>query len=248
MKQGGIVLWGLRTIGKDCAPHPSARGGCRRVSVRARAQGMPLKSRIMKLDAPLDRRNRTRVVCAAAAAESPPRGAEAPVSWAALPGGVIDGGEIVILAIKPSMWRPAIEAAPWLAVVTIGALLIAALRTPLPGLSPTSSAQLILLVGFARLGLAIARWIPTWHVLTNRRIIDIHGVRAPVIISCPLVEIRNTYVRSGAMDKLLRVGTIIFVRRDEYDPPRIWPSIPKPEEVHVEIRRAIEHAIDNHGL
>jgi len=199
------------------------------------------------LDAPLDCRERTRIACAAAA-ESPPRGAEAPISWAALPGGVIDGGEIVILAIKPSMWKPAIDAAPWLAVATIGALLITALRTPLPGLSPTSSAQIILLVGLARLGLAIGRWIPTWHVLTNRRLIDIHGVRAPVIISCPLVEIRNTYIRSGAVDKLLRVGSIIFVKRDEYDPPRIWQSIPKPEEVHIEIRRAIEHAIDNHGL
>ena len=39
---------------------------------------------------------------AAAASESPPRAQELPTEWSDLPGGVVDGGEIVLMAIKPS--------------------------------------------------------------------------------------------------------------------------------------------------
>ena len=53
---------------------------------------------------------------AAATSEAPPHAAKAATHWTALPSGVVDGGEIVLLAIKPSMWRPLLDSAPWLIV------------------------------------------------------------------------------------------------------------------------------------
>lgn len=183
----------------------------------------------------------------AAASEAPPTVGEAALPWAVLPGGVVDGGEIVILAIKPSMWKPVFESATWLVAACLLAAVLTKLGRPIPGLSLVSTAQLILLIGFARLGLAIFRWVPTWQVLTNRRIIDIHGVRAPEATSWMLIDIRNTYLRPSHAERLLGLGSILFVSKHDGEPPRAWRCIAKAEEVHARVRRAIEQAIDQHG-
>jgi hypothetical protein len=173
--------------------------------------------------------------------------AERALPWAAFPGGVVDGGEIVILAIKPSMWRPVLESAAWLVTSWLLAAVLTWFGRPIPGLSITATAQLVLLVGLARLAVAIVRWIPTWYVLTNRRIIDIQGARTPKATSCALIDIRNTYQRPTPVERQLALGTILFVSNRDGRQPRPWRSIAKPDEVHARIRRAIEHAIDQHG-
>lgn len=190
---------------------------------------------------------RESMVCSAAASDAPPNVAESVLPWAEVPGGVVDGGEVVILAIKPSMWRPVFESAPWLVTTCLLSVILIWLDKPIPGLSLTSTAQLILLFGFVRLGIAIVRWVPTWHLLTNRRIIDIQGVRNPEATSCLLTDIRNTYLRTSGVEKPLALGSILFVSNREGQRPRAWRSIAKPEEVHMRIRRAIEQAIDQHG-
>jgi len=184
----------------------------------------------------------------AAAADAAPQAVETPAPWMILPGGVIDGGEIVILAIKPSMWRPVLDSAPWLVTAVALTIFLTALGVSIPGLSVATTAQVVLLVGFAPLGLAIMRWVPCWHVLTNRRIIDIQGVRQPEVHSCSLLDIRNTYLHISPVDRSLRLGTITFVMARDDQPPRFWRSIAKPDEVHAKIRRAIENAIDQFGM
>jgi len=185
---------------------------------------------------------------AAAASESPPRAQELPAEWSELPGGVIDGGEIVLMAIKPSMWRPLFDSAPWLITAGLFAVGILMMRTPLPGMSVSISAQVVLAIGFVRVAFAIVRWIATWYVLTNRRIMDIRGARAPRITSFALVEIRNTYMTATASEKLVGIGTITFVSKQADDHPYFWESVSKPDEVHAKIRRAIENALDQYGL
>jgi hypothetical protein len=165
----------------------------------------------------------------------------------ALPQGVIDGGEIVLFAIKPSMWRPVFDSAAWI----VGACLLTAIMTgfgqPIPGLSLAATAQVLLLVALARLGLAIGQWIPRWHVLTNRRIIDIEGLRCPTIRSCALVRIRNTYLRPSSVESVTGLGTILFMTSDPEMVPHIWRSVREPEQVHAKVRRAIESALDAHA-
>lgn len=188
------------------------------------------------------------VVCSATTSESPSQASEVAADWATLPGGVVDGGEIVLLAIRPSMWRPLFHAAPWLAVCCVVAGSLMWIGRPVPGLSPAATAQLVLLVGFARLMLAAVRWASMWYVLTNRRILDVRGVREPRIWSCLLVQTRHTSVNASVAERLAGVGTITFVTDIPDQPPRDWQSIAKPREVHARIRRAIENAIDQHGI
>ncbi|MEK6797561.1 MAG: hypothetical protein AABZ12_01200 [Planctomycetota bacterium] len=185
---------------------------------------------------------------AATTSDTPSRVERVAKQWTSLPGGVVDGGEIVILAIKPSMWRPLSDSAAWVVTATFLALALTILGRPLPGLSVTTSAQVILLLGFSRLGMAIVRWVPTWYVLTNRRIIEIHGVRTPRIHAVPLVGVRNTYVRLSSWERYIDVGTISYVTTNTDEAPGCWQSVSQPEAVHSQIRRAIEQAIDQFGM
>ncbi len=176
--------------------------------------------------------------------EAPSRVSEVASRWTAVPGGVVDGGEIVILAIKPSLWRPVVDSAAWIVTALAFTTALLIMGKPIPGLSLTTSAQLVLLVALARLAVAILRWTTTWHLLTNRRIIDVHGVRAPIIRDCLLVRIRNTYLRSSIVERATALGTIIFVSDEPEHSPHAWYSIAGADEVHSKIRRAIENALD----
>lgn len=200
------------------------------------------------LDLPTFRERDSVLSAAAAASDSPPRAADLPREWSQLPGGLIDGGEIVVLAIKPSLWRPVIESLPWLVTTGIFAIGITLFLAALPGLSTVASAQVVLGAGLLRLALAIVRWAATWYVLTNRRVLDVRGARSPRISSCPLVDIRNTYVGASIPEKVVSIGTITFVSKHPGDASRLWESIAEPEEVHAKIRRAIENALDQYGI
>jgi hypothetical protein len=180
--------------------------------------------------------------------DAPSRVADVAARWTMLPGGLIDGGEIVVLAIKPSLWRPVFDSAAGLVISVLLAVVLTMLGVPLPGLSATTTAQLVLLIGFTGLGLAIVRWTTTWHVLTNRRIIDIHGVRTPRIAACLLVHVRNTYLHASVAEKVARLGTVTFVTDEADRLPHLWRSIAHPDEVHAKIRRAIENAIDQSSV
>lgn len=164
-----------------------------------------------------------------------------------MPGNVVDGGEIVLLAIKPSMWRPMIDSAAWLIVT--GGIALALLWTgrSITGLSSASSAKLVALIGFIRLGFAVARWIPTWYLLTNRRVIHVHGVRAPRIDYRNLLEVRHTYLQATLTERLCRLGSIRFVPDPSDGTHMLWRSIAHADEVHRKIRRAIENAVDMQG-
>lgn len=189
----------------------------------------------------------TRVPLAAAASEAPPVASKVTAALTAVPGGVIDGGEIVLLAVKPSMWRPIFDSTPWLVTCVFLAVALTWLGRSAPGLSVTATAQVILLLALARVGVAVVRWVPTWYVLTNRRVLEIQGVRSARISACLLVDVRNTYLHHSPGEKMAKLGTIMFVSDSGEKRPLVWQSIAKPDEVHTKIRRAIENAFDQHG-
>ncbi len=182
---------------------------------------------------------------AAAAGDSPPASAELSAVGLHIPSGLIDGGEIVLMAIKPSMWRPLFDSAAWLVTSVLLAAVVAWLGHPLPGLSMAMTVQLFLAVGAARLGLSIIRWIPRWHLLTNRRVIDIRGVRQPRVSALLLLNIRNTYISASPLERLLGIGTISMVTERENDVPRVWRWVASPQLVHDRIRRAIQDVLDS---
>ncbi|MCH7924792.1 MAG: hypothetical protein IIC51_04590, partial [Planctomycetes bacterium] len=51
--------------------------------------------------------------------EAPADGSRLETSWAFLPDEIVDGGEMIVLAIKPSMWRPLFDSIPWLIMTAV---------------------------------------------------------------------------------------------------------------------------------
>lgn len=179
--------------------------------------------------------------------DAPPR-VQALAPWLNVPANLIDGNEIVLLSVKPSMWRPLFEAVPWL--IAGAALATAALsfQRAVPGLSVRVTAQALASIGFIRLGVAIIRWVPQWYLLTNRRIIHLDGVRTLRVTSCPLLDLRNTCVVASIGERIIGLGTIHFLAGEPAPhavPP--WISVPEPDAVHARIRRAIENSLDGVG-
>ncbi len=189
----------------------------------------------------------TDAIRAASASTAPPAAREAPSAWLATPSDVVDGGEIILMAIKPSVWRPVSEALPILAGCGLLAIVVAVLSTPVPGLSTSGSMQFLAAVGVIVTAVSFARWALTWYVLTNRRVLDIQGLWAPRIWSCALLDVRNTYLGATKTETSTSTGTITFVTQRDEEPPRQWCFVAKPDEMHAKIRRAIEEAIDHHG-
>lgn len=192
--------------------------------------------------------HRSRIRFATATSEMPSRAAEATTTWTGIPGGVISGGEIILLAVKPSVWRPVLDSAPWVLAVCLLATFLTNWRVTLPTVSETTTVQLVLLIGLLRLGFAVLRWVPTWYILTNRRVIDVQGIRAPRVTSCSLLDIRNTYLNASFPERLASLGTITFVTDQPEIAPSMWQSIAQPDDIHAKIRRAIENAIDQFGV
>jgi len=188
-----------------------------------------------------------RTAFAATMTDAPPRISKAAVAWHALPQDVLDGGEIVILAIKPSMCRPLLDSWPWILTAGVLAVLTTAWHATIPGLSIIATAQVILLVAACRLAVAVVRWIPTWYVLTNRRVLTVHGVRAPRFTAFRLTDVGHTYLRCTPFERLTRVGTVILVSKSNESMVQVWRSIAHSAEVHARIRRAIEDVLDPTG-
>lgn len=180
--------------------------------------------------------------------DAPSRAEEVTSPWVQVPGGLIQGGEIVLLWVKPSIWRALLDSFPWLVAAVFFATLLIVGNLSVGGLGTALSAQIVIAVGLTRLGIAVVRWVPTWYLLTNLRVLSVHGVRSPRVSSRGLLEIRNTYVQAASAEKWLNIGSITFATDHPNEVPLIWHSVPRVNEVHHRIRRAIENAIDRHGL
>lgn len=189
----------------------------------------------------------TMAIRVASATTAPPTAQEAPSAWLATPSDVVDGGEIILMAIKPSAWRPVWEALPAIVGCGVLGIVVAVLATPLPGMSASGSWQVLAAIGVIATAVSFARWALTWYVLTNRRVLDIQGLWSPRIWSSSLLDVRNTYVGGTTAERAVGAGTITFVTQPGTQRPRRWHFVADPVEVHAKIRRAIEDAIDHSG-
>ena len=182
---------------------------------------------------------------AAAAETSTEAAGRAASDTVTIPAELLDGGEVVLLAIKPSLWFIIFDSARWL-VLGAALLIVAATGSlSLGWMSSRMVAQVACLFMVGRLAAALLRWVSRFYVLTNRRVMRMRGVFQADILSCPLVKIRNTRVTVGIHERMTRLGTILFVTEEMPGSDLHWYQIAKVEEVHARVRRAIERAIDS---
>lgn len=160
-------------------------------------------------------------------------------------GDVLDGGEIVLCVLKPSLWYLVLVSVRWLAGAVVVILLAPLFFQARSGTTEILT-QSALLVTAARLILALLQWSSRLYVLTNRRVMCYRGVMHVSLFESPLVHIRNTYVNASPVERICKVGSIGFSLQGDRQIDVWWEQVSAPDAVHERIRRAIEKALDNH--
>jgi len=162
----------------------------------------------------------------------------------AIPAHLLDGGEIVMLKMKPSLWYILFVSVKWLLAMTIVVLLSAPLSRALDaiGLTQPLLVKVAVALAVARLAVATLQWVSRLYVLTNRRVMRIRGIFNVDIFECHLTRIQNTFLRLTIYERIFSLGTIGFATAGTGGIEASWQNVNHPLEVHERVRAAIRQA------
>lgn len=163
-----------------------------------------------------------------------------------VPAHLLDGGEIIILAIKPSPWSVLLTSARWIGLGLVLAVVASSRFIPLS----TSAKWYLWQLGFwmtcARLAWAMLDWVSRLYVLTDRRIMRIRGVFNVDMFECALSRVQNTYVSLSVGERLTRTGTI-GIQTAGTGAGASWRIVARPLEVHEKLRDAANRSQRRNG-
>lgn len=160
-----------------------------------------------------------------------------------VPEHLLQDGEVVIFAIKPSGWYVLLTSAAMLVALLLVAVgvhyLDMAFQIPL---GRQTIHVFCLVVAIVRLVLACMQWMGILYVLTNRRVLMVKALLRVRIHGCMLKEISETSLTYGAGERLFGVGTLLFKAETGGMAENPWQSLSRPVEVQNEINKAIHRA------
>ena len=156
--------------------------------------------------------------------------------------GLLNGSEIIILAIKPSLCYVLFVSARWLAIL-LPVTIISCLSAQMGWFNV--QARVLLAISLTaiiiRLAFALLQWQSRAYILTNLRVLRIRGVMRVEMFQCSLLQLKNVHLIAGFGERLLGLGTIGLVRDSSGSAGAYWRNIRRPEHV----RRKIIEAIDS---
>jgi len=157
-----------------------------------------------------------------------------------MPERLLDEGEVVLLAIKPSLWFILFHSAKVIAVIIAMLVLLPHLpRDVFVYVSLRTLYQIGAVLVVVQLTISFLRWLSRLYVLTNRRVIRIRGVLNVDVFDVPLIRIQNTFITLAVQERVLGLGSIQFATAGTGAVEANWMNINNPLEVHEIIRRAI---------
>ncbi len=161
-----------------------------------------------------------------------------------VPAHLVEEGEQIIFAIKPSIWFIVFYSAK--VVVLVMAILVAVLNALkyFPDASGwrAYAIQIAAAIIFLQLVVAVLEWVSRLYVLTDRRVIRIKGVFNIDVFEAPLVKIQNTYLTFALHERVVAIGTILFATAGTAGIDVSWQNINQPLEIHERLRAAIREA------
>ena len=156
---------------------------------------------------------------------------------------LLDDGELVLLAIRPSAWFVVLVSGPVLAVAVVLGLGAYLADKGFGPSAPYRSVLYFCAAAFcARLVLAAFQWVGRLYVLTNRRVLWISGVLRVAVSQCPLPKVRATRLSATLGERLVGIGSLVFELRGGQEPPDAWITIARPKEVQEQVESAIRRA------
>ena len=162
------------------------------------------------------------------------------VERALVPEGLLDGDEIVLLAVKPSLWFILLRSGSWL----IGCVVLAGLtwwlgRHGFGADVARLGLQTAVAIALVRVSVAMFQWASRLYVLTNRRVMRIKGVLHVNVFECPLTKIQNTHLSFSLPQRLLWIGSIDMETAGTLGGGATWEHLSQPTLVHTRLRNAI---------
>lgn len=157
-----------------------------------------------------------------------------------LPAQLLQPGEIILLALKPSPLM--IVLAP-LKQLTLIALASAVLATAAQYLGYPELARRVLLGGVAlftaRIFWECLEWLGRVYVLTDRRVIRVAGVLRVSVFEAGLEQVQHTEVLLSLRERLFGLGTIAFSTAGTAVAEAYWHMVVNPLDVHRTIVNAL---------
>jgi len=160
-----------------------------------------------------------------------------------LPSDLLAEDEIVIFAIKPSLWTVAFLS---FRVVVIAAVVAAAVLMVGQRLQLGQLGRIIIAgcgaVALGRLGFALLQWLSRSYVLTDKRVIRIRGVFTIDIFQCSLAKVQNTFLVLTLPQRILNLGNIELTTAGTGHVEAIWRHCKEPLKVHQQLLQALNRA------
>ena len=154
----------------------------------------------------------------------------------------LSGGEIVILAIKPSLWFIVLVSLPvLLSVATLGLIAYVGSFIQLPVLDGQILFYFCLVLSSARLLFAGWQWVGRTYMLTNRRIISVRSTLNAQVTAVPLVQLSEVVLARPRAERLFGTGSICCLAGSSDRAAIIWHMVAKPEQVQRTIQQAIQN-------
>ncbi len=161
----------------------------------------------------------------------------------AIPARLVQEGEEIVLALKPSGWYVLLVSAPLLlavAVVAVVAHLLHGFR--IFSFSMNTVAAVCLAVSGVRLLVGFAQWLSRVYLLTDRRVLRVRGVLRVEVFECPLSRIQHTELSLSLPERIFGLGTLSFATAGTGAPEAAWVMIAKPTETHEVVVEYIRRA------
>lgn len=150
-----------------------------------------------------------------------------------LPAQLLQPGEIIILALKPSPLMIVLEPLKQLTVIAFAAAIFA---TAAQYLGRPELATKVLLGGLAiitaRIFWECLEWLSRVYVLTDRRVIRVAGVLRVAVFEAGLEQVQHTEVLLSLRERLFNLGTIAFSTAGTATSEAYWRMVVNPLDVH----------------
>lgn len=169
--------------------------------------------------------------------------ANAATEEAMFPVSLLEDGEVVVLAIKPSGWFILVVSFPVLAAVGLVAGGLYLGQEVFHVIAPQRAMLLLCAVAASlRVIIACFQWLGRLYILTNKRAISVRGVVRAEVLGCPLRQIADVLLEGSAFERLWHVGSLYFEVSEGGPAEFRWTCIANPGEVHQTVLQAIRRS------
>jgi hypothetical protein len=158
---------------------------------------------------------------------------------------LLEDGELILLAVRPSAWYVLLAAGPVLMVAVPIAVLSYLLVTHAgwkASFSPNAMAAICAAAAGLRLAIAFTQWMGRVYVLTNRRVLRLRGLAQPVVIDRRLKDISAVEPVASGAERMLGLGGLLFRTGRTVAWELNWTHLAHPAKVYEIVQEAIRKA------